>query len=122
VLDEAAMILPSAVSSIALSMPETSCTTRDSMVRALNSPCPASAAEVLCAVTDNPASASSSAARPRLSPESSAASIFTSNHDSIECETKRTDTMKMTRPGRMPMMANSSTSRAISLEPNLPAR
>jgi hypothetical protein len=49
--------------------------------------------------------------RPRFRPESSAASILTSNQDSIECETNCTDTMKTTTPGRMPMPANSSIRR-----------
>ena len=84
-------------------------------------PCPASVAAAVWAVEPSSASDSSSAARPRFRPDSMADSILTSNHESIECDTNISETMKMTSPGRMPMPANSSTSLAIRREPKRPA-
>ena len=64
------------------------------------SSCPASVAATVLALAPSSASASSSAARPRFRPDSSAASILTSNQDSIECDTNCTDTMKIDQAGQ----------------------
>jgi len=82
--------------------------------------CPATVAAVTSVCAPSSDKAWSSAATPRFTPDCSAASILTSNQDSIECDTNCTDTRKMTRPGKMPIAANSIIRRAIRREPNLP--
>jgi len=84
------------------------------------SSCPASVAAAVVLDAPSWANDSSSAAWPRFRPDSSADSIFTSNHESIECDTNSTETKKITTPGKMPMPANRNTRRAIRREPNLP--